>query len=102
MADRAAAGSWVEIRDVVLQPRQRAPQVPDDTRRVPLEMRIKGVLLDPGVIGDRVEIVTPAGRRVSGVLTEVNPAYRHAFGEPLAELLAIGAEVRSILRRRQR
>ena len=31
-------GDWVRIHSVVLSPDQRAPQVPEDTAGVPLEM----------------------------------------------------------------
>lgn len=96
------SGSWVEIRRVELGPDQRAPQVPDDTRRVPLEMRAKGFLAAPASPGDQAEIITVAGRRLRGVLSEVNPAYTHGFGSPLPELSAIGPEVRAVLRGRGR
>ena len=46
------------------------------------------------------EIMTPAGRRLRGTLTAVNPSYTHGFGDPLPELSAIGGEVRAILRER--
>ena len=45
-------------------------------------------------------VLTPAGRRLRGTLTAVNPAYTHGFGEPLPELSAIGGEVRAMLRER--
>jgi hypothetical protein len=102
MADLVAKDSWVEIRRVVLDPGQRAPQVPDDTRRVPLEMRAKGFLVAPARLGDEAEIVTAAGRRLRGVLSEINPAYGHGFGAPIPELSAIGSEVRAMLRERGR
>ncbi|NYB75393.1 2-amino-4-ketopentanoate thiolase, partial [Sedimentibacter hydroxybenzoicus DSM 7310] len=37
-------GEWVLIHRNVLEPSERAPQVPDDTKQVPLEMWIKGYL----------------------------------------------------------
>jgi hypothetical protein len=61
-------------------------------------MRVKGVLAVPAAIGDEAEIVTPAGRRLSGTLVASNPAYTHGFGPPIPELIPIGAEVRAILR----
>ena len=100
MAEMIRQGTWVEIRRIVLQPGERSPQVPEDTRQVPLEMRVKGFILEPASPGAEVEIVTPAGRRLRGILTEVNPAYTHSFGSPLPELSAIGDEVRSMLRNR--
>lgn len=101
MAERVAAGSWVEIHGVVLRPGERAPRVPEDTRAVPLEMRVKGFLVGPAAPGEEAEIVTPAGRRLRGTLTEVNPAYTHGFGSPIPELSTIGQEVRGLLARRR-
>lgn len=102
MTEKAAKHTWVEIHRVVLQPGQRAPQVPDDTQRVPLEMKVKGFLMHDATIGEAVEILTPAGRTLNGTLTAVNPAYTHTFGTPIAELSAIGNEVRAMLNKRER
>lgn len=102
MADRIEQGTWVEIHCVVLRPAERAPQVPQDTRQLPLEMRVRGFLAQPACQGEEAEIVTAAGRRLRGVLSEVNPAYTHGFGSPLCELLDIGGEVRALLRNQGR
>jgi hypothetical protein len=102
MAERVPEDTWVEIRRTVLDPGQRAPQVPEDTQRVPLEMRAKGFLAAPARPGDEVEIITVAGRRLRGVLSEINPAYQHGFGAPVPELSTIGREVRAMLRQRGR
>lgn len=91
-------GTWVEIRAVILEVDERAPQIPADTWEVPFEMQAKGYLLTEGELGEEVEIVTVTNRTIKGILNEVNPAYTHGFGEPVPELLTIGAEVRSILR----
>lgn len=98
MKEVIAQGTLVEIHRVVLSPAERASQVPEDTRRVPLEMRVKGNLLAPAAIASQAEIVTPAGRRLQGTLVEANPAYTHGFGPPIPELTGIGAEVRAMLR----
>jgi len=97
MAETVRKGQWVEIYRVVLSPGERAPQVPDDTKKVPLEMRVKGFLEKDAVIGDEVTVTTAAGRSVSGTLAAVNPAYTHGFGEPIPELIGIGREVRGII-----
>jgi hypothetical protein len=102
MAELIAKGSWVEIHRVVLTPGERAPQVPEDTQGVPLEMRVKGVLVEPAALGEEAEILTPAGRRLQGTLIASRPAYTHGFGPPIPELLPVGAEVRAILRARDR
>ncbi len=98
MADVIAAGTWVEIHRIVLPPDARASHVPDDTKRVPLEMRVKGFLAAPAALGGEAEIVTPAGRRLEGTLTAAEPAYTHGFGPPIPELATVGVEVRDRLR----
>ena len=102
MAELIAKGTWVEIHRIVLQAGERAPQVPDETRCVPLEMRVKGFLCAPAALGGEAEIVTRVGRRLRGTLTEVNPAYTHSFGPPVSELSTVGEEVRALLRERGR
>ena len=89
-----------EIHRIVLAPGERAPQVPADTKAVPLEMTVKGFLSRDAELGEEVEIITPTGRRARGVLRAVNPAYEHGFGAPIEELSPIGAELRAILRRK--
>lgn len=90
-------GDWVKIYDIVLESKDRAPQVPEDTRGVPLEMWVKGFLLEEGKIGDTVEIETITGRRVEGKLVEVDPAFDHSFGRNIPEVLKIGQQLRGIL-----
>jgi hypothetical protein len=99
MAERIAPGTWVELHRVVLWPGERAPQIPEDTKAVALEMRVKGFLSEAAALGEEAEIITPAGRRVRGALTAVNPSYTHGFGQPIPALSSIGQEVRTILRK---
>ena len=98
MSERLRAGTWVELHRTLLAPGERAPQVPDETQRVPLEMTVKGWLTDSAALGEEAEIVTAAGRRLHGTLTRANPSYDHGFGAPLPELVGVGGEVRAILR----
>ena len=98
---RAVKNTWVEISGVVLQKDGRAPNLPDDTKQVPLEMRVKGFLLHDAEIGAEAEIITPSGRTVRGMLTGINPAYTHMFGSPIPELSPIAREIRAILRERR-
>ena len=95
---RVARGTWVELHRVVLAPGERAPQVPEETQRVPLELRVKGLLTSDAAPGEEAEIETAAGRRLRGTLDRVLPAYEHGFGPPVPELLTVGAELRAILR----
>ncbi|SKA77443.1 hypothetical protein SAMN05443428_10223 [Caloramator quimbayensis] len=91
----ARKGQWVEIENLVLKPEERAPQVPEDTKAVPLMMWTKGFLEDEAAeIGDVVTIKTLSGRITSGKLVVVNPRHEHNFGHPVEELLDVGVEVR--------
>lgn len=97
----AQRGDWVEIERVILPVGERAPQVPPDTAKVPLEMRLRGFLLaEEAEPGQEVVIQTRIGRKVGGYLVELHPRWSHDFGSPQAELLAIGQELRQILGRR--
>lgn len=98
MAGDIPQGSWVEIHRVVLPAGLRAPQAPEDTRCVDLEMRVKGFLLAAAKPGDEVEIRTRAGRNLTGTLSRVNPAYEHGFGPPVPELSTLGQEAWEMLR----
>lgn len=95
----ARKGQWVEIHQVVLPAGQRAPQVPEETGRVPLELRTKGFIEHDAKIGDQVTITTVIGRRLQGALLAVEPSYRHNFGEYVPELGAIGVELRALLQK---
>lgn len=100
MTELIKKGTWVEIHSLVLPAGERAPQVPEDTQQVPLEMRVKGFLLEPASLDEEADIITTVGRHLHGTLVEVNPAYTHQFGAPIPELSMIGGEVRAILRER--
>jgi hypothetical protein len=101
MSAKVPAGTWVEIHRVILPAGQRAPQVPADTQKVALEMRVKGFLRGAAAMDEQAEITTAAGRILVGRLAAVNPAYEHQFGAPIPELTPIGAEVRAILEQRK-
>lgn len=90
------AGSWVLVHSIILEPEQRAPQVPADTKKVPLEMWVKGYLEKAALPGDSVTVKTFTGRMVTGKLVEANPAYNHSFGF-VPELQRIGGELRAML-----
>ena len=90
-------GEWVRIHKIILEPSERAPQVPEDTKKVPLQMWDKGFLQKDAEIGDNVTVETVSGREESGTLIEVNPYYEHDFGKFVPELLAIDKQVRGIL-----
>lgn len=90
-------GTWVKIHDIVLTPDQRASNLPEDTKKVPLELWTKGFLVEDGEIGKTVEIKTITNRLVKGTLVEVNPHYDHDYGKFVPEILQIGIQLKDIL-----
>lgn len=90
-------GDWAELRLVLLAPGERAPGLPEDTARVPLEARVKGFLEHDARPGEQVAARTVLGRRIEGTLLRVLPEPGHTFGRPVPELLSIGGELRARL-----
>lgn len=91
-------GSWVRIYDVVLNKEDRSPNLPEDTKKVSLEMWNKGFLLEDAKMGDRVKVKTLTERVVEGKLIEVNPTYTHSFGQFVPEILTIGKQLKELMR----
>jgi len=94
--DTVSKGTWVQIEQLVLEPDERVPTLPADTREVPYVMRVSGFLLDDAVVGEQARVRTLIGRELSGSLTMVNPSYEHSFGETVQELLEIGIDQEGI------
>ena len=90
-------GEWARIHKIILEPSERAPQIPDDTKKVPLEMWVKGYLDADAELGETVSITTVTGRKETGELLEANPCYTHSFGKYVPELQVIDRQVREIL-----
>lgn len=90
-------GDWVKVHNIVLSPSERAPQVPDDTKKVPLELWVKGFASVDGNIGEEIEVETITGRKVNGNVVEINPTFTHSFGNCIPELLQIGLDLKKIL-----
>jgi len=81
--------SFVQIEKMLLKSEERAPQVPEDTKKTPYMLWINGFLLENAEIGDDVEIKTLIGRIQSGKLVDGNVRYSHDFGSPIDELLEV-------------
>lgn len=95
----AKKGDWVKIHQVILSPSERAPQIPEETRKVSLELEVKGFLInDLAKIGEEVTVCTLIDRELSGRLIAIRPSYEVNYGEPQQELLTIGPELRTILK----
>lgn len=92
--ERVPAGSWVEVRQVVLRAGARAPNVPPDTAALDFVARIRGFLQTDAPLGAEVTIRTLAGREVTGILSDVDPRNPADFGDPVPDLLRVGQEAR--------
>ena len=94
----AKRGDWVRIHKIILNVGERAPNIPEDTQQVPLEMWDKGFLVTENAnIGDQVVIETYIGRKVEGELIEINPYWSHNFGKVIPEILYIGRQAKDLL-----
>lgn len=91
--EKITKGTWVEIEQIVLTPAERAPSLPEETRKVPYILHVSGFLQHDAEIDQQVTIRTIIGRELSGTLKTVNPSYTHSFGTTVPELLTIGTEV---------
>lgn len=87
------AGTWVEIEAVLLQPEERAPNLPLDTASVPYVLRASGFLSEDAELGGHARIRTVIGLEYEGLLKVANPGYSHSFGTTVPELLMIGMGV---------
>ncbi|MBN2252926.1 MAG: 2-amino-4-ketopentanoate thiolase [Kosmotogaceae bacterium] len=90
----AIKGQWVQIHRILLNPGERAPSLPEDTGTLPLELRVRGFLLEEKAeVGELVTIETAAGRKVHGRVESVEPSHEHSFGEHVTELAEAGMEL---------
>ena len=93
----AKAGDWVRIHRVLLSAQERTANLPEDTKRVPFEMWVKGHLLSDGEIGDEVRVRTVSGRVEHGTLMEVDPHFDVNFGSFVPEVLEMDVRLRTAL-----
>lgn len=89
--------TWVEIEKIVLTSKERANNIPMDTKSTDLKMLCKGFLLQDSLLGEEAEIITLTGRIVKGMICKVNPSYDHGFGDFIPEIMYIGIQARSLL-----
>jgi len=82
-------GTYVRIRKTLLQPSERSENLPEDTKKVPLKMWVKGRMLEEGELFDYAHIKTITGRIEYGRVKEIEPPYKHGYGDFVEELLKI-------------
>lgn len=92
--DRCKAGDWVEVERVLLEPSERATNLPPETAEKPLVMWINGFAQAGAAIGEEVAVETMTGRLVTGRLSCARPGYYHTFGDHIAELAHVGPDLR--------
>ncbi|MCL2702880.1 MAG: 2-amino-4-oxopentanoate thiolase subunit OrtA [Defluviitaleaceae bacterium] len=91
-------GAWVTIENVVLLASERGENLPADTRRTDLKKWVRGTLARRAQIGGPAIIVTPSGRKESGVLVEVNPSFAVGYGTYVPELRKAADQAREFMR----
>ncbi|SHH53036.1 2-amino-4-oxopentanoate thiolase subunit OrtA [Clostridium grantii] len=95
---KAKKGDWVRIYNIVLKAEERGANLPEETKKVPLEMWDKGFLVDDAAtLGNKVEVETIIGRHITGELVEVNPSFEINYGRCITETLYIGKKLREML-----
>ncbi len=82
-------GTYVRIRRTLLKPEQRSDNLPLETKKVPYKMWVKGYLLEEADLFDIVKIKTITGRIETGRLKEVEPPYKHSYGNFVSEILVL-------------
>ena len=91
---RYRRGELVPIETVVLPIGERAPQVPDDTKKTPLRAFTKGFLQEESATrGDRVTVRTMSDRLVKGTVSDLPVSPIHTFGDSVPELTAVHRQV---------
>lgn len=95
--DGCRAGDWVEVERVLLEPADRSPNLPADTAEQPLLAWVKGFARSEALLGEGLTVETMTGRLVTGRLSSTTPGYYHTFGDPIAELVHVGRDLRARL-----
>lgn len=90
-------GTFVEITNKVLDPEDRSPVIPEETKSTPLMMWVRGFTTTECNLGEETEVETPSGRKVRGVVTAVEPAYTHDFGRYVSEIAYIGKQAKEMI-----
>ncbi|MBE0416207.1 MAG: 2-amino-4-ketopentanoate thiolase [Coriobacteriia bacterium] len=95
--ERCTIGQWVEVERVLLEPVDRAANLPEDTAAEPLLVWVKGFALGEAALGEECEVETATGRIVRGRLSDLDPAYTHTFGSQPPEIACVGRDLRARL-----
>ncbi|MBB6630931.1 2-amino-4-oxopentanoate thiolase subunit OrtA [Clostridium algidicarnis] len=91
-------GTWVEIEEIVLEVKDRASNIPIETKATPLKCWIRGYCMEDCVLGEYVEVKTNIGRIAKGIVVEVEPGYYHTFGKYVSEISNIGIQAKEMIK----
>ncbi|MBU3172584.1 2-amino-4-oxopentanoate thiolase subunit OrtA [Clostridium estertheticum] len=90
-------GTWVEVEEIVLTPKDRAKNIPDETKKTPLKCWIRGKCLSDCELGNEVHVETNVGRNARGIVVQIEPGYYHTYGKYVDEISNIGKQAREII-----
>ncbi len=95
--ERCMTGQWVEVERVLLEPADRAANLPEETAGKPLLVWVKGFACGEATLGEECEVETMTGRVVRGRVSDLDPAYTHTFGSQPREIAGVGRDLRARL-----
>ena len=90
-------GTWVEVEEIVLTPKDRAINIPDETKKTPLKCWIRGKCLSDCEFGSEVQVETNVGRIARGIVVQIEPGYYHTYGKYVEEISNIGKQAREMI-----
>jgi len=90
-------GTFIEIETVVLECEDRSSAIPEDTKQTPLRMWVRGFANSDCELEENVEITTPIGRTMKGIVKIVEPGYSHGFGRYVSEIAYVGKQAKEML-----
>ncbi|MBU3159665.1 2-amino-4-ketopentanoate thiolase [Clostridium frigoris] len=90
-------GTWVEVEEIVLTPKDRAVNIPDETKKTPLKCWIRGNCISDCELGNEVEVETNVGRIAKGIVVQIEPGYYHTYGKYVEEISNIGKQAREMI-----
>ena len=91
-------GAWVTVESIVLPAHERGTNLPKDTRVKDFKKWVRGTLAKRAQMGGPATIITPSGRKETGMLVEINPGFSSGYGMYVHELRKIGEQAREFLR----
>ena len=84
--------AWIEVEEIVLTPKDRVSNIPDETKKNPLKCQIRGKCLSDCQLGNGVEVETNIWRIAKGKVVELEPGYYHNYGKYVEEISNIGRQ----------